>query len=100
MEELQIATGDVDESSIIIIACRRLAPAAMGIGISENEAEEGVVGGRPSAMKSLALVIGFVYRGCSPFACGRGLIGRCIGRSATAGGGEGDDGSEGSWGFG
>ena len=39
-----IEIGAEEESSIIIIACRRLAPAPMSIGVSGNvpeEAEEG-----------------------------------------------------------
>lgn len=34
-------TGGEAESSIIIMACRRLAPAAMGIAVSGNETAEG-----------------------------------------------------------
>lgn len=38
-----IEIGAEEESSIIITACRRLAPAPMSIGVSENveEVEEG-----------------------------------------------------------
>lgn len=71
-----MAVGDVDESSIIIIACRRLAPAAMGMDMSEKEAEEGGADVRPSPMKSRPTVE-FVYGvASSPFAGGRGRTGR------------------------
>lgn len=35
-----IEIGEEEESSIIITACRRLAPAPMSIGVSGNEPEE------------------------------------------------------------
>ena len=45
-----IEIGVEEESSIIITACRRLAPAPMSVGVSENvreEAEEGRCSVRP-----------------------------------------------------
>jgi hypothetical protein len=44
-----IEIGVEEESSIIITACRRLAPAPMSIGVSENveEVEEGKCSARP-----------------------------------------------------
>lgn len=47
-----MVTGEVEESSIIITACRRLAPAAMGIGISGKDREEGIVDDKLSEMES------------------------------------------------
>lgn len=88
-----MVVGDEAESSIIIIACRRLAPAAMGMEISEKGAEGGNMV-RPSAVKSGAA--GVVYGAASsPFDDGRGLKERTMGRRVDGTSGEGDDGSQG-----
>jgi len=79
------------ESSIIIMACRRLAPVVTGMEISERGAEGGSIV-RPSDEKSG--VTGVIYGTArSPFVGGRGLKERCVGLRAAGAGGEGDDGS-------
>lgn len=82
----ELVAGDDAESSIIIIACRRLAPAAIGIGMSEKDAGVGKAD-RPSGMTSKPGVAGVVE---SVLDGGRALVERCVGRTEAEGGGEGD----------
>ena len=83
------------ESSIIITACRRFAPAPITIGVSWNG--EGVEDGGSSERnveEEVCVGCCIVEWSSSFVGVGRSLVGRP--RDRVGGGGEGDEGSEGS----
>lgn len=95
MDEPPIDTGVEPESSIIIIACRRFAPAPMAIGVSGKGCD---VGGCDSEIRLNGGTWEADGLGGSPFVVdGLDFVGRWVGRRVVVvEGGEGDERSEGS----
>jgi len=90
-----IEIGAEEESSIIITACRRLAPAPMSIGVSGNVPEEGEEGkGSARNVDEGGTFVDCVVNWKAS------LGNRCFRvaeRGTFVGGGEGEGGSEGDW---
>lgn len=91
-----IEIGVEEESSIIITACRRLAPAPMSIGVSGYVPEE-VEEGKCSARNvDEGTFVDCVVNWKASLVGGNRCF-RVAQRCTCVGGGEGEEGSEGDW---